>query len=58
MTDFKKGDRVQSHPATDLWVRGDRYGTVTKVTKRFVYVLMDVSQRLIRFHPENILRKE
>ena len=27
------GDRVELHPATDLWMRGARYGTVTKIGK-------------------------
>lgn len=26
---LKQGDRVQLHAATDSWMQGDRYGTVT-----------------------------
>ena len=28
---FNPGDRVQLHPATDLWMRGARYGKVLRV---------------------------
>ena len=30
---FKIGDRVQLHPATDDWMRGDRYGDVVNVRR-------------------------
>jgi hypothetical protein len=39
--EFQKGQRVQLHPGTDLWARGDRYGTVTKIMKRSVHVKTD-----------------
>jgi len=28
---FNVGDRVQLHPATDAWMRGERYGNVTRI---------------------------
>ncbi len=28
--DFSTGDRVELHPATDLWMQGARYGNVLK----------------------------
>lgn len=28
---FTVGDRVEIHPGTDLWMRGARYGTVTRI---------------------------
>lgn len=40
------GDRIQVHPATDLWMRGDRYGTVISTgpdTPLTYVVRMDVS---------------
>ena len=49
------GDRVQLHPATDLWMRGARYGTVTKVTWTKVYVLVDALERVIRFRHEDVI---
>lgn len=39
--DFLPGERVQLHPATDLWLSGARYGTVVKVTKVRVHVRLD-----------------
>jgi hypothetical protein len=29
---FGVGDRVELHPATDLWMRGARYGTVRGIS--------------------------
>jgi len=53
--DYKAGDRVQAHPATDTWMRGDRYGTVKKTTRNSVHVDMDRSGRTVRFHPDNLI---
>ena len=33
---FTVGDRVELHPATDRWMRGDRFGTVSKLGRRYV----------------------
>ena len=38
------GDRVELHPACDLWMRGARYGVVTRVSLTpadRVHVLLD-----------------
>jgi len=32
------GDRVELHPATDAWMRGDRYGTVESVGPHWSYL--------------------
>ncbi len=53
--DFKVGQRVQAHPGTDTWMRGDRFGTVVKIGSRHVHVHMNVSDRTIKFSPENLL---
>jgi len=29
---YNVNDRVEIHPATDLWMRGARYGTVTRMS--------------------------
>jgi hypothetical protein len=55
--DFSIGDRIQLHPATDAWMRGDRFGQIHKVTQKFYYVSMDVSGRVLRVPPCNILEK-
>jgi hypothetical protein len=31
-SNYTVGDRVEIHPATDLWMRGVRYGTVTRLS--------------------------
>ena len=52
-TAFTVGQRVAIHPATDAWMRGDRYGLVTRVDHHAndVRVLLD-SARLMWFAPE------
>lgn len=60
---FPKGRCVQAHPATDTWMRGDRYGTVVGYTRSYLHetkvygvrVFMDRSQRTKTFHPENLI---
>lgn len=49
------GPRVMAHVATDAWMSGDRYGTVTKIGTRYVHVLMDTSGRTRRFAFDNVV---
>lgn len=37
------GARVQLHPATDAWMRGDRYGEISSVGRTRVAVRMERS---------------
>lgn len=53
--DFKVGQRVQLHPATDRWMRGDRWGVVYKLGHKYVELVMDVSGSHLRVHPDLIL---
>jgi len=39
--EFKKHQRVQLHPATDLWMRGARYGEVIGTSPLMVTVRTD-----------------
>ena len=51
---FTLGQRVELHPATDAWMRGDRFGTVERIGKRhphYVFVRMDRSG-LVRRVPD------
>jgi hypothetical protein len=48
------GDKVQSHPATDAWMQGDRFGEVVKVGRKYVHVKMD-SGKIRRFTTSNLL---
>lgn len=57
--DFTIGDRVQTHPATDAWIQGDRFGDVVRIGaddkgNARVTVRMDKSGRLIRFAPTDL----
>lgn len=49
------GTRVEAHPATDTWMRGDRYGEIVAVGRKYIRVKMDRSGRTLRFVPENLL---
>ena len=53
--DFVKGQRVEMHPATDLWMRGARFGTVTHVGKSRVNVKLDKLACVIYVAPRNLL---
>ena len=55
MLDFDIGDRVQAHPATDTWMRGDRFGTVVAIGRKYIRVRMDRSGRIVRFSADNLL---
>lgn len=52
---FSVGDRVQAHPACDVWMAGDRFGEVVKIGRVYVHVKMDRSGRIRKFVPENLL---
>lgn len=54
---FAVGDRVELSPATDLWMRGAKYGTVSEVTwDNRVAIRMDhKSVRRLQWHiAENV----
>ena len=56
LKDFTVGQRVELHPRCDLWMRGARYGEVTKVDGRFVTVRLDKQpQRERKFFPNNLI---
>jgi hypothetical protein len=48
---FTIGQRVELSPGLDAWMRGDRFGTVEKLGKLFIYVRMDRSGKLRKLHP-------
>lgn len=54
LKDFRVGDRVELHPATDLWMRGARFGTVDGVGRKFLTVRLDLRGHGVRVTPENI----
>lgn len=64
------GKRVELHPGTDDWMRGDKYGAIVGFGRRVkqqcrrsgavhyvhpIKVLMDRSERVKTFHPQYIL---
>lgn len=58
LDDFKPGDRVESHPATDLWMRGLRYGDVVRIGRSKVCVKFDRSKTPVLVPPVNLLKLE
>ena len=55
--DFGTGDRVELHPGTDTWMRGERFGTVLPASQYRAVTLVRVkldSGRTIRVSPENL----
>lgn len=54
MNGFKVGQRVQTHPATDAWMQGDRYGAVVGLGVKYIRVKMDRSGRTLKFCPDNL----
>lgn len=55
MNDFRKGDRVQLHPGTDLWMMGARFAGVEGVGRRFLTIRLDATGRQLRISPHDIL---
>ena len=55
--DFIAGERVQLHPATDLWMSGAKYGTVVKTTRTRVHVRLDIG-RTVALAPTNLAHPE
>lgn len=52
---FGVGDRVELHPATDLWMRGARFGEVIRVGRKALTVRLDaIPDRPARVRPGNI----
>ena len=55
------GDRVELHPCTDDWMRGDRFGEVVKVDRNEegvvwrVHVRLDKSNKVRRFAHDRVL---
>ena len=55
--DLQTGQRVELHPGTDRWMRGDRYATIQRVTtrgQRRYWLLFDKSNALKAFSASNV----
>lgn len=39
------GDRVATLAHTDVWMQGDRYGTVTKIGRKYLHVQMNSGRK-------------
>ena len=46
------GRRVELSPSTDAWMRGDRYGTVEKIGRKYYHIRLDKSRRVLRLLAE------
>lgn len=53
--DFKPGQRVELHPATDWWMRGARFGDVVRLGRTLVHVKLDANGKVVPLHPTNLL---
>ncbi len=69
MKDSRIGMRAELHPATDAWMRGDRYGDIVAVSRPRHYldpnhpsngetftILMDKSGKRLRVSARNLTR--
>lgn len=56
LRDLAVGDRVELSSGTDAWMRGDRYGQVVKVGRRYIHVWMDRSGKVRKVPPQRIGR--
>lgn len=56
--DFKPSDRVQLHPATDMWMRGARFGTVQSIGKTRVTLHIDALDAVMTMYPRDLLHVE
>lgn len=55
LSDFKAGDRIELHPATDMWMRGARFGAVEKTGRKALTVRLDaLPRRTYRVTPDNV----
>jgi hypothetical protein len=52
---FRVGQRVELHPACDLWMRGATHGNVCKIGRRWVHVQMDKFRRPVRVSPRLLI---
>lgn len=41
----EEGTRVATLAHTDVWMQGDRYGTVTKIGRKYLHVQMDSGRK-------------
>ena len=56
VNDFHVGDRVELHPATDLWMRGARFGSVAKLGRKYLTIELDLLARTVKVAPGNIYK--
>lgn len=50
------GERVETHPATDAWMQGDRYGEVVSIGRKYVHVKLDRSGRTLCWRASHLRR--
>ena len=58
MADYRIGMRAELHPATDAWMRGDRYGDIVLVSKdgQTFRIRMDRSGKTLTVSERNLAR--
>lgn len=55
LSDFTAGMRIETDPASDRWMSGDRFGTVQPVKgRKYVTVKMDRSGKVVKLLPDHL----
>ena len=49
------GDRVKIRSHHDVWMMGDRYGTIEKIGRKYIHVFMDTSRMTRKFTESDII---
>ena len=56
--DFRVGDHVKLHPASDWFMRGVVWVTVVKIGRKLLTVRSELFGKTFTIHPSNINEKE
>lgn len=57
LSEINVKDIVKVHPASDLWMRGVKYITVTKVGRKYIYGTDTLGRWSGRVHPQNLVKE-
>jgi hypothetical protein len=55
LSDFKRGDRIRIHPASDWFMRGETHARVTVVGRKYLTVKGERSNTSFKLHVDHVL---